>query len=456
MSDVKSPTLSARPLWKTFLLFLAPMIASNVLQGLQGTINSVFLGRMIGVNALAAVSSFFPILFFFVSFVIGFSNGAAILIGQAFGAKNHERIQEVAGTAFCIGLLAGGVIAIFGGVFVKTLFVIVGTPVEVMSDAISYGRVVLVSMPLLFFFLMATVMLRGLGDTFTPLLALVVSILVGLIVTPALIQGWGGLPRVGIASAAYAGTLSWIIALSWMAMYLRRKGSPLAPTAHLFRHFRINGNIIKVLFRIGIPTATQMVMISIAEAAVLSFVNGYGGNATAAYGTVNQVVNYIQFPALSIAITASILAAQAIGRGDTERLNTITRLALFLNLLLTGALVIVGYMFSRTLIGLFVKDAVVIELAQKLLHITLWSYIVFGWSSAFASVMRASGTVLIPTAISIFSILGIEVVAAYFLRQRFGIEGIWIAYPVAFIAMLLMQSTYYNLVWRKRTITRLI
>ena len=91
------------------------------------------------------------------------------------------------------------------------------------------------------------------------------------------------------------------------------------------------------------------------------------------------------------------------------------------------------------------------------LQITLWSYVVFGAAGVFSGVMRASGTVLIPTALSIFAVLGIEVPVAYFLsKTSLGIDGIWIAYPVAFAAMLLMQSAYFQFVWRKKTITRLI
>jgi hypothetical protein len=140
-----------------------------------------------------------------------------------------------------------------------------------------------------------------------------------------------------------------------------------------------------------------MIVISVAEIALLSIVNGYGSNATAAYGAVNQVVNYVQFPALSIAITASILGAQAIGAGQPDRLRAITRTGLKMNLVITGVLVVLGYLFSRHLIALFITSEPVIELAQKLLHIMLWSSLVFGFASVLGGVMRASGTVLVPT-----------------------------------------------------------
>ncbi|TAK98028.1 MAG: MATE family efflux transporter [Rhodospirillaceae bacterium] len=432
------------------------MILSNVLQSLSGTINSIFLGRMIGVNALASVSGFFPVLFFFVSFVIGFGSGGTVLIGQAYGAKDLEKVKAIAGTALSFGTIIGLMVAVFGGLFARPLLIMVGTPENILGSAVEYGRILLIASPLLFLFMLSTFMMRGVGDTVTPLIALVVQIVIGLIATPALIQGWGGLPKLGVTSAAYAGILSWVLTLAMLVVYLRRMRHPMAPDYALLRHFWIDWKILKTVLRIAIPTSLQMVLLSIAEAAVLRFVNGFGSNATAAYGTVNQVVSYIQFPSMSVAMTASIFAAQAIGGGNMGRLRTITRTGIYLSLILTGVLVIVGYLFSRTLIGFFVKDPAVIELAQRLLHITLWSYLVFGCSALVAGVMRASGTVLVPSAISIFSILGIEVPVAYLLSGKIGIEGIWIAYPVAFVAMLAMQTTYYKLVWKKKTIQRLV
>jgi Na+-driven multidrug efflux pump len=189
---------------------------------------------------------------------------------------------------------------------------------------------------------------------------------------------------------------------------------------------------------------------------VLSLVNSFGSDATAAYGTVNMVINYVQFPAISIAITASILGAQAIGAGRTQALGPITRTAVMLSLIITGSLVTLSYLFSRSLIGFFITSDPVIELAQNLLHIVLWGYIIFGVSSVLAGVMRASGTVLVPTAISIFAIIGIEVPVAYWLSGIYGINGVWAAYPIAYIAMLAMQASYYQFVWRRKEIQRMV
>ena len=126
-----------------------------------------------------------------------------------------------------------------------------------------------------------------------------------------------------------------------------------------------------------------------------------------------------------------------------------------MNLLLTGALVLLAYLFSRRILGLFITDPAVVELAQTLLHTMLWSIIIMGMSMVLSGLMRASGTVLVPTALTMLAIGGVEVPVAWVLSQYYGLNGIWAAYPVAFLAMLAMQTTYYRLVWVKKPVRRL-
>jgi len=446
------------PSVRSFLIFLGPMMLANVLQALSGTINNIYIGQLIGVGALAAVSAFFPVLFFFISFIIGLGGGSSVLIGQAYGAQEIEKVKAVAGTTLTVTIVLGLIIAIFGGLFTQPLLSAVGTPPDILADATAYARIMLIAMPGLFVFLLLTAMMRGVGDTVTPLFALALSTVVGLVLTPALIQGWLGLPKVGVLAGAYATIVAFVLALAWLAVHLLRVKHPLAPDRVLIRHLWIDWSILRKVLRIGIPTGIQVILISLAEIAVLSFVNHFGSNATAAYGAVNQVVSYVQFPAISIAITASIFAAQAIGAAHTDRLGAITRTALLLNLIITGGLILIAYIFSRPLMGLFITSEPVIELAQRLLHITLWSYVVFGAAVAISGVMRASGTVLIPTLLSLVAVFFVEVPVAWWLSQHtsLGIDGVWIAYPVAFCTMLILQASFYRLVWRKKTITRLI
>ena len=450
------PAPRERALWRAFLAFLGPLLLSNILQSLSGTINNIYLGQMIGVKALAAVSAFFPVMFFFIAFAIGLGAGASVLIGQAWGARQVAAAREVAGSTLALGIALALAVAVFGGVFTAPMLRLLGTPADILPDAARVARILLAAMPGLFVFILSTAMLRGVGDTVAPLYTLMISTTVGLLLTPALIGGWLGLPRMGVASGAWATVTALALAMLWLALHLRRKGSPLKPDAEFLRHMHLNPRLLKTVLRVGVPTGVQMIVVALAELALLALVNGYGSNATAAYGAVNQVVAYVQFPAISIAITASILGAQAIGAGRLERLAAITRTALLMNLLLTGSLAALGYLFAHQLMGLFITSAPVIETAKTLLDIMLWSLVIFGMASALAGIMRASGTVLMPMLISIGSILLVELPTAWLASRHFGLTGVWMGYPAAFSAMLLLQGAYYRLAWRERAIERMV
>jgi MATE family, multidrug efflux pump len=444
------------PLWRTFLAFLLPMMLTNILQALFGTINNIYLGQMIGVDALAAVSVFFPVIYFLVAFAIGLSSGATVLVGQAFGAGEPDKVKSVVGTALTVALMLAAGIALFGGLFARELLVAVATPPDILDAATSYARTMMITMPLTFAFILTSSMLRGVGDTLTPLFALMISTLIGLVVTPALIRGWLGLPQLGVASAAWASAVSSLVTLIWLNLVLRRRGHALAFDAAFLRAMRPDIGILRIVLRLGIPAALGMVAMSLAELVLLGLVNGFGSNATAAYGAVNQVLSYTQFPALSIGIAVSIFGAQAIGRGDAGQVGAIVGTGLKMNLILTGGLVVLAYLFSRTLMGFFITDPAVLELAQGLLHIVLWSSVLFGMSIVFSGAMRAGGTVWTPLLISAVAITLVEIPSAVVLSRLIGIEGVWIAYPITFCTMFLLQMGYYMLVWRNQTIGRLI
>ena len=240
---------------------------ANILQSLSGTLNNVYVGHMLGVKALAAVSAFFPILFFFIAFVIGLGSGAAVLIGQAWGAKKPDAVKTVAGTTLSVGLVAGAVVALLGGPFAHALLRRLGTPADILGDATLYASVMLYAMPGLFVFLLATAMMRGVGDTRTPLRTLLLSTAIGLVLTPSFIRGWFGLPQLGVASGAVATTIAFPVALAWLGFFLRRRNHPLAPDAALARHLWIDFAVLRTVLNIGVPTGIQLCLLYTSDAA---------------------------------------------------------------------------------------------------------------------------------------------------------------------------------------------
>ncbi|WP_109440081.1 MATE family efflux transporter [Acinetobacter haemolyticus] len=450
------PLVMQPNLWKTFFVFLVPLIATNILQNLSGTINTIFVGQMMGVDAVAAVSVYFPVLFFLLAFIIGLSAGTTVLIGQAWGAQNLEKVRSVIGSTLFMTLIGGTIIAVLGLFFAEHILILLGTDPKVMHLSLPYVQWMMAGSPLLFVYIIYTSILRGVGDSVTPLIALGLTSLIGLAVTPVLLKGYFGFPALGIVAPAIASIIGYLAVLIFLGFYLNYKKHPLQIDRQLLRHLRHDAELSKIILKLGIPTGIQMVTTSLAGLVIIGLVNRYGANATAAYGAVNQVLNYIQFPALSIAIAASIFAAQAIGAGKAELLSRVTRTALSMNFLFTGSLIALGYLFSKYLMALFITDPEVVVLGQQLLFIVLWSLLFFGASAIFASIMRASGTVTVPMLINIFTILLIEIPCAYWFTTLWGLTGIWMAYALAFVCLCVFQATYYQFVWKKGKIKVLI
>jgi putative MATE family efflux protein len=333
---------------------------------------------------------------------------------------------------------------------------ILGASPEIIDNATAYARVMLLGMPMFFVFLTLTSMLRGVGDTTTPLLTLVLSIGIGLLVTPALIQGWLGLPRIGILAAAVAFTAGTIASLIFCVFYLSWRKSPVALDREQLHHLKIDFKLLGLILKLGIPAGIAMIVASLAGLVVLGIVNRFGANATAAFGAVNQVVSYVQFPSISVSIASAIFAAQAIGARRMSEVEHVTRTGLMMNLIITGGLVTIGYLFSEHLVRLFITAEEVVQITETLLHIVLWAIVLNGFAGVFSAVMRASGDVWIPMALTLVAILGVEVPAALILSQTIGLNGIWIAYCASFCTVLVLQAAYYFVFWRKKEIRALV
>ena len=170
----------------------------------------------------------FPVVFFFIALIIGVGAGASVLIGQAWGAREPHKVKAIAGTALALGGGIGIAAAVLGELFARPALAALGTAPELLPSAVAYARVMMLSMPFLLVFILFTQLLRGVGDTVTPLYALCLSTSIGLLLTPALILGWGGLPQLGVVSAAVAGWVSFVVALAFLWFHLRRKQHPLA------------------------------------------------------------------------------------------------------------------------------------------------------------------------------------------------------------------------------------
>jgi putative MATE family efflux protein len=445
-----------KPMWQILLVFLVPLMLSNVLQSASQTMASIWIGRLISTQALGAISAVFPIIFLLFSFVFGVSSGSSVLIGQAFGAKDFHKVKKIAGTVTGAALYLGIIVAVVGYFGSATILTWLATPPDIIAQSDAYARVAFLTMPVFFVYFVYATILRGTGDSATPFYALIVSSVLAIGITPLFIVGLFGLPKLGVVSAAVSGLIANTAAFAWLLIYLRRKNHPLQFDRETLVDMGIDWKILGGVLRIGLPTALQVMMVSLAEIAVISFVNRFGSSATAAYGAVNQVVGYVQFPAISIGIAASIFGAQCIGARREDKLGSVIRSAVGLNYVVGGIIIAVCYLCAWFILGWFITDRNTLLIAHQLLMITLWSYLLFGNSAVLSGLMRGSGAVLWPTINGIFAIWGVEVPVAWFLMHRIGLDGVWLGYPAAYCVVLALQFTYYEFVWKKRTHERLV
>jgi putative MATE family efflux protein len=444
-----------KPMWQILLVFLVPLMLSNVVQSASQTMASIWIGRLISTQALGAISAVFPIVFLLFSFVFGVSSGSSVLIGQAFGARDHHKVKKIAGTVLGAALYLGIIVAIVGALGSATVLGWLRTPPDIIGQADAYSRVIFLTMPVFFVYFVYATILRGTGDSATPFYALIVSSVLAIAITPLFIVGVFGLPKLGVVSAAVAGFIANVAALAWLLYYLHHKDHPLKFDRETLGDMLIDWGILRGVVRIGVPTGIQVMMVSLAEIAVISFVNRFGSSATAAYGAVNAVIGYVQFPAISIGIAASIFGAQCIGARREDKLGSVIRSAVGLNYVIGGVLIGACYLFAWVILGWFITDPHTLTIAHGLLMITLWSYLLFGNSAVLSGVMRGSGTVLWPTVNGIFAIWGVEVPAAYILMHYLGLKGVWLGYPISYCVVLALQFCYYEFVWKGKTHERL-
>lgn len=446
----------SKPMWQIMLVFLVPLMFSNILQSLSQTFASIYLGRMIGVDALAAVSAVFPIVFLLFSFLIGIASGSTILIGQAYGANDVHRVKKVAGTVLGATMIFAVFVAIVGTLVSPWMLLALGTPASIIAQSDLYTRVVFLTAPILFPFLIYTTFLRGVGDSQTPLRFLILSTALMLVLVPAFIAGWAGLPKLGVLSAAVSSAIANLAGLIGLLVLLAIRESPLRFDAEMARDMVVDLKILRTVVRIGVATGIQVIMVSLAEIAIISFVNHYGARATAAYGAVNQIVAYVQFPAISIGIAASIFGAQCIGARREDKLGSVIRSAVSLTYTVGGLLIVFVYLLATPILQLFITDASTVSIAHELLMITLWSYLLFGNSAVISGVMRSSGTVLWPTLNGVVGIWLVEVPVSYLCMRALGLPGVWVGYPAYYLFILCAQFLYYEFFWKKKTHERLV
>ncbi|WP_363797626.1 MATE family efflux transporter [Lysobacter firmicutimachus] len=446
-----SHLLTEGPIGRTMISFALPIMAGNAAQSLNGSINSIWVGRYLGEAALTATANANNIMFFLIGSIFGIGMAATILIGQATGARDLARARRVMGTSasFFIGLSA--LIAAAGWFLADPVLRAMGTPAAALPLAEQYLQVIFLSMPFLYAFAFVSAALRGAGDSRTPFRFLLLSVALDIALNPLLIFGWGPVPALGIAGSAASTFFAQGVSLAAMLLHLRRKRHPLwlgRQDAHLLK---IDPDVLRALIVKGVPMGLQMVLISLAMIAMISLVNAHGTVTAAGYGAALQLWTYVQMPAMAIGAACSSIAAQSVGAGRWDRVGAAARTGTMFNFLMTGALIAPLILFDRYTLALFLPEgSASFEIARHLNHISVWSFLFFGVSFVISGVVRATGAVIPPLLILGFALWGIRVPFATWLQPALGTDALWWSFPVSALCSMLMSIAYYRWGgWRK-------
>ena len=437
--------LTSGPIASTLLVFALPILAGNVLQSLNGSVNAMWVGRFLGEQALTATANANNIMFFLIGAVFGVGMAATILVGQAMGAKNSVLAKQVIGTSATFFFAVSIGIALLGMPLSRHILVWMSTPHAALEMAEAYLRIIFMAVPFLYMFSFFSAILRGAGDTRTPFIFLLFVVILDIIFNPLLIFGMGPFPEMGIAGSAMATLIANVISLIAMILWLRHRRHPLWISRHENRAFIPNLAILKSLIVKGVPMGLQMIVISLAMIMMISMVNQYGVDLTSAYGAALQLWTYVQMPAMAIGAACSSMAAQNVGAGKWDRVDGVAKTGVLFNFLMTGLLIAPIILLDRFTLSLFLPEgSPAIEHARHLNHIAVWSFMFFGVNFVVSGVVRATGAVMPPLLILAFAMWVVRIPFAILLQPTLGADAIWWSFPISALIAMFLSLAYYR------------
>ncbi|WP_395646134.1 MATE family efflux transporter [Terricaulis sp.] len=443
--------LTQGPISKTLLMFSLPVLGSSVLQSLNASINAIWVGRLLGENALTATANATLILLITLGVMFGTGMASTVLVGQAIGAKDLPRAKRVVGTGATFFVLTSLAMAIIGVSITDQVLHWMDTPPEARALAEDYLRVVFLAVPFMCSFAYLTMIQRGVGDARTPFRFMALASLLDVVFNPLLITGWGPFPELGIAGSATSMLLSQAIGLFSMLAYLYWRKAELRLTGGELHYLKPDSPILRTIVFKGLPMGGQMLVISSSAIVMMSMINAYGAQTAAAYAVAVQVWTYVQMPAMAIGAAVSSMAAHNVGAGKWDRVERSAHAGVMINVALTGGLVVLLYLLDPFVVDLFLPgQAASIAIAEHVNNIALWSFILFGVTFVLFGVVRSTGAVTPPLIILLISLLGVRIGFAKLLEPSWGQDAIWWSFPASMAVSASLAYAYYRWGgWRK-------
>ena len=433
---------------RLILRFATPMLIGNVFQQFYNIADSIIVGRFLGKEALAAVGASFPIIFLLVSFVIGITMGSTIIIAQYFGAKDIPNVKRSIDTLYIVLFFTSILVGASGIIFSGTIFNLMNLPADVLPQARIYLSVYLTGSIFFFGYNGISAILRGLGDSKTPLYFLIIATIMNVLLALLFVVVF----KWGVAGAAFATVISQGGAFFTGIIYLNRTH----PIINLsWRKLHFDHEIFNKSLKIGLPSGIQQTFVALGMMALMRVVNNFGTNTLAAYTAAGRIDSLAALPAMNFGAALSTFVGQNLGAHKPERVKEGLKSTFIMASVLAIATTLLVIVFKRSLMGLFTDDPLVIDIGVTYLVIISSFYIFFSSMFVIGGVMRGAGATLIPMFITLFSLWIIRIPLAYILSSKIGVTGIWWAIPIAwFLGAVLSYIYYLQGNWKKKVVVK--
>lgn len=417
--------------------FTLPIFLSQVFQQLYNTADAFIVGKYLGTNALAAVTSSGTLIFLMVSFFMGMAMGAGVVISRYFGAGDQEQVSRAIHTVFAFGMVTGLILTIVGVAFTPTFLVWMQTDPEVLPEAIAYFRYYFLGSLALVMYNICRSIMNALGDSRRPLYYLIFSSVLNIVLDLLFIAAFHG----GVWTAAAATVLSQAASVVLCMIHLLQKGNIFTVE---IRKIRFHKDMLVEIVRYGFPSGVQNSVIAFANVIVQSQINSFGRLAMAAYGTHAKIEGFAFLPITSFNMACTTFISQNLGAKQYDRAKKGARFSILAAVLLAEAIGIFYYIFAPQLIGLFDQTPGVIELGVRQARTVGLFYCLLAYSHSVAAVCRGAGKAFVPMVVmlSIWCVVRISYIIV--IMRIFGeIQYIYWAYPLTWSVSSVIYLLYY-------------
>jgi putative MATE family efflux protein len=429
---------------KAIIRFSVPLLLGNVFQQLYSTVDGIVVGRAIGPEALAGVGASFPILFLIIALLMGLGMGATVLISQFYGAKDYESVIKIADSVLISNIGISIVLSIIGFVLTDPFLRLLHTPIDVMPYASVYLKITFAGMIGMVGYNLTSAILRGLGDSKTPLYFLIIASLINLILLLLFVLVF----KTGIAGAALATVIAQLCSFIFAIIYLN-KTHPIIRID--IRHMKFDKRLFVETIKIGLPSGLQQMLVSVSMIIIQAIINPFGTAVIAGVTAAGRIQQFAFMPIMNINMAMSAFAGQNIGAGKMERLDEGFKAAIKISTFIAIFFTVICALWGSNLMSLFSTDARVITIGSEFLFIVMPFTIPACVMFISMATVRGAGDAVATLIISMIALWCIRIPAALILPNFLGYQGVFLAGGLDWAVGAVIAYAYYRSGhWKKK------